>query len=58
MRQVIMPMSFEDLYDTLDTINKPEKIEEKTCCDDPLATNYDPNCSCIDNSTCFTVPDG
>ena len=31
-------MSFEDFYDTLDTINPPPKKEDKTCCDNPL--NY------------------
>lgn len=31
-------MSFEELYDTLDTINQPDKIQENKCCDDPI--NY------------------
>ena len=53
IHQVIMAMSFEDLYDTLDTINKPEKIEEKTCCDDPL--NYMCDNSSITCKQCMNL---
>ena len=40
------------------TISIPATCDYDTCCDDPDATNYDPNCVCVDNSTCFNVPDG
>ena len=29
-----------------------------SCCNEPSATNYDPNCECVDNTLCFTIPDG
>ncbi|MAQ69591.1 MAG: hypothetical protein CMD23_00665 [Flavobacteriales bacterium] len=40
------------------TISIPATCDYDTCCDDFDATNYDPNCVCVDNSTCFNVPDG
>ena len=32
--------------------------EYDACCDDPNADNYDPNCACVDNNTCFSIPTG
>ena len=40
------------------TISIPATCDYDTCCNDPTASNYDSNCVCVDNSTCFSIPDG
>ena len=39
------------------TISLSTSCDYNTCCNDPSAANYDPNCTCVDNENCFTVPD-